>query len=68
MLEYPVEEAEGILQRNLDGAERNVKLVREDLDFLKDQITTLDVNMRRVYNWDVQEKRKKKAKEGESAE
>ena len=53
MLEYDLDEAEQLLQRNSDAAERNLAQVDVDLDYLRDQITTTEVNMARVYNWDV---------------
>ena len=53
MLEYSLSEAEMLLNRNLGSAQRSLKQVELDMDFLKDQITTTEVNMARVYNWDV---------------
>ncbi len=61
MLEYPVSEALALLRNNLSAAESSLKTVNSDLDIIKDQITTLEVAMARVYNWDVQERRKKNA-------
>ena len=34
--------------------------VQEDLSFTRDQIITAEVNISRIYNWDVRNKRKKK--------
>ena len=62
MLEYPIEEAATLLRSNLSTANKSLKTVDSDLDFIKDQITTLEVGMARVYNWDVQERRKKTSK------
>jgi hypothetical protein len=59
MLEYPIEEAMELLGANLSSAESILRQVLEDLDTLKDQTTTIEVGMARVYNWDVQERRKK---------
>ena len=59
MLEYPIKEAIDLLSANLGSAESILSQVLEDLDTLKDQITTIEVGMARVYNWDVQERRKK---------
>lgn len=61
MLEYSCEEAVELLTNNLETAKKNLQSLSEDLDFLKDQITTTEVNIARVFNWDVKEKRKKKA-------
>ena len=59
MLEYPIEEAIELLISNLSSAQTSLSEAMADLDTLKDQITTLEVGMARVYNWDVQERRKK---------
>lgn len=59
MLEYPIEEAIELLSANLGSAESILSQVLEDLDTLKDQTTTIEVGMARVYNWDVQDRRKK---------
>ena len=53
MLEYPIEEAEQLLTKNFETANKNLQQIDKDLDFLRDQITTTEVNMARVYNWDV---------------
>ena len=59
MLEYTTGEAMELLEKNLGAATKSLEQVCEDLDFCKDQITTIEVAMARVYNWDVQERRKK---------
>eukprot|EP00039_Didymoeca_costata_P026713 m.16466 g.16466 ORF g.16466 m.16466 type:complete len:176 (-) comp5708_c0_seq1:57-584(-) len=59
MLEYPVDEAHSLLQRNFTQAETNLKQIEIDMDFLRDQITTTEVNMARVYNHDVSARRAK---------
>lgn len=53
MLEYPLEEAKTLLSRNLSTSLINLKQIEEDLEFLRDQITTSEVNLARVYNWNV---------------
>lgn len=53
MLEYTLDEAEALLSKNLEAANRNLTQIDIDLDYLRDQITTTEVNMARVYNWDV---------------
>eukprot|EP00050_Salpingoeca_kvevrii_P010033 m.6174 g.6174 ORF g.6174 m.6174 type:complete len:142 (+) comp2588_c0_seq1:305-730(+) len=58
MLEYDIDEAEKLLSANHETAVKSIKTVNEDLDFLRDQITTMEVNMARIYNWDVKERRK----------
>jgi len=58
MLEYPIDEALALLRSNLAAAETSLKTVTSDLDLIKDQMTTLEVQMARVYNWDVQERKR----------
>ncbi|KAK2727844.1 prefoldin subunit 3-like [Artemia franciscana] len=53
MLEYTLEEAEELLKKNLEIAKNSNIQVDNDLDFLRDQLTITEVNMARVYNWDV---------------
>lgn len=53
MLEYPLDEARVLLKQNMDSACQNLKCLEHDQDFLRDQLTTTEVNMARVYNWDV---------------
>ncbi|PVU97925.1 hypothetical protein BB561_000179 [Smittium simulii] len=60
MLEYSLEEAEKLLQSKLVSANLSLKNVNEDLDFLRDQITTMEVNIARTYNWDVKQRRNAK--------
>ncbi|KAL5353995.1 peptide chain release factor 1 [Pseudogymnoascus australis] len=66
MLSYPVDEAEVLLNSKLSSAKTSLSNCEEDLDFLREQITTMEVATARVYNWDVTMKRKEKAEnEGE---
>jgi prefoldin subunit 5 len=60
MVEYTFEEAVALLSRNYEGATAQLRTIIEDLDFLKDQITTTEVNVARVYNHDVKLRRSKK--------
>lgn len=53
MLEYSLEQAEELLTKNHNQAKLTMEQTEKDLDFLKDQITTTEVNIARVYNWDV---------------
>jgi len=53
MLEYPLDEAEALLSKNLSAAKTNVEQLNTDLDFLRDQVTTTEVSMARVHNWRV---------------
>ena len=45
ILEYPVGEAEKLLRKNLETAQTSLQQVEEDLDFLKDQCTTIEVGI-----------------------
>ncbi|PHH87939.1 hypothetical protein CDD83_8216 [Cordyceps sp. RAO-2017] len=65
MLSYPIEEAETLLCSKLDTAKTTLSNCEEDLDFLREQITTMEVAIARVYNWEVVQKRKDKAAEEE---
>ncbi|KAI9188812.1 peptide chain release factor 1 [Blastocladiella emersonii ATCC 22665] len=58
MLEYPIAEAEELLATKLAQATTSLQQVDEDLEFLREQITTMEVNVARVYNWDVQQRKK----------
>ncbi|KAB8293028.1 hypothetical protein EYC80_007390 [Monilinia laxa] len=60
MLSYPIDEAEELLSKRLAVAKQNFSNCQEDLDFLREQITTMEVATARVYNWDVTMKRKEK--------
>ncbi|XP_014663389.1 PREDICTED: prefoldin subunit 3-like [Priapulus caudatus] len=53
MLEYSTGEAETLLAKNHQAANESLAQIEEDLDFIRDQYTTTEVNMARVYNWDV---------------
>ncbi|EOA89648.1 peptide chain release factor 1 [Exserohilum turcicum] len=60
MLAYPLPEAEELLQSKLSTAKHSLSTCEEDLDFLREQITTLEVAFARVYNWDVAQRRKER--------
>merc|ERR1712131_260466 len=53
MLEYDATEAQTLLTNNKENAVKSLEDVREQLAFLQDQMTTTEVSMARVYNWDV---------------
>ncbi|XP_048577276.1 prefoldin subunit 3 isoform X2 [Nematostella vectensis] len=61
MLEYSIDEAEELLQKNLKTAIKSLEELEDDLGFLRDQYTTTEVNMARVYNWDVRRRQALKA-------
>lgn len=57
MLEYNIPEAEELLQSKLDGAMSSVDQCKEDLEFLRENITTMEVNTARVINWQVEQRK-----------
>lgn len=64
MLAYPIPEATTLLETKLTAAQESLDNCEEDLDFLREQITTLEVATARVYNWDVAQRRKEKVEGG----
>ncbi|KAI3839376.1 hypothetical protein MKX03_032658 [Papaver bracteatum] len=51
VLEYTSEEASALLQENLDNANTSIEVLIADLQFLRDQVTIIQVTVTRVYNW-----------------
>lgn len=68
MLSYPVDEAKKLLTGKLMAAKESLGNCEEDLDFLRQQITTLEVNTARLYNYEVTLKRKEKEEAEKAAE
>merc|ERR1712029_523753 len=60
MLEYSLDDAEELLKKNKESAEKNIKQISFDLGFLRDQMTITEVTMARTYNWDVKKRKEKK--------
>ena len=60
MVEYPYAEAIDILELSLKNAKLRLDICDEDLDQLRDQIITVEVNMARVFNYDVKRRREDK--------
>ncbi|CAL9734449.1 prefoldin subunit 3 [Monosporozyma servazzii] len=58
MLEYPVPEAITLLQDKLADSQTSLDNCQEDLEFLRENITTMEVMCARLYNWDVEQRRK----------
>ncbi|KAJ1929198.1 hypothetical protein IWQ60_001367 [Tieghemiomyces parasiticus] len=56
MLEYTVEEAQTLLKEKLVTARTSQQHAAEDVEFLREQVTVMEVNTARVYNWDVKER------------
>ncbi|KAK7194405.1 prefoldin-like protein [Novymonas esmeraldas] len=63
MVEYTFDEATQLLERNLKSATENLATTQEDLAWLQEQQTILEVNTSRLYNYDVVERRRKGAEE-----
>jgi hypothetical protein len=63
MLSYPLPSAFSLLSLKLTAAQTSLVNLKEDLAWLRDQITVTEVNVARVYNWDV--KRRREKREGE---
>ncbi|GAB4842992.1 Prefoldin subunit 3 [Ancistrocladus abbreviatus] len=57
MLEYTCDEANALLQKNLENAKASLDVLVADLQFLRDQVTITQVTIARVYNWDVHQRR-----------
>jgi prefoldin subunit 5 len=50
MVEYSYDEAIALLENNFKIATKNLQNINDDIAFLKDQITTTEVNQARVHN------------------
>ncbi|WVQ76823.1 hypothetical protein IAR50_006497 [Cryptococcus sp. DSM 104548] len=59
MLMYPLQEAIELLSSKLSAAQRSLEETAEDLEWLREQITVMEVNFARVHNWDVKRRREK---------
>ncbi|CAM9543449.1 unnamed protein product [Phaeothamnion confervicola] len=53
MVEYTYEDAKAMLESNLATAKAKLESTVKDLDFLRNQSTTVEVNMARIFNFDV---------------
>jgi len=63
MLSYTIPEATSLLSGKLAAAQQALKNTIEDLEFLREQVTVMEVNTARVYNWDVKRRRLRREKE-----
>ena len=63
MVEFTLDEATAMLNKNYASASKNLETTLEDLAWLKDQVVILQVNISRVYNYDVIRRRAEKEKE-----
>ena len=62
MLSYPPSEARQLLSDKLDNATATLSNSKSDLLFLREQITTTEVNIARLYNHDVKLRRERRLK------
>lgn len=60
MVEYPIPEAEEMLSSRLKTAKDSLTTTQSNLEFLREQITTMEVNIARIYNWSVMKRRAEK--------
>lgn len=67
MVEYPIEEAKEVLESSLTKCRTNLEETKKELDLAKDRVTTTEVSIARVYNYDVEQRRKEKDKTQESS-
>ena len=45
MVAYPIDEAKSLLTQKLTSQENSMKVCQEDLEFLREQVTTMEVNI-----------------------
>ncbi|KAI0297981.1 prefoldin subunit, partial [Russula brevipes] len=60
MLSYKIPAAIQLLKSKLDAANTSLNNAIEDLEFIREQMTVMEVNTARVYNWDVKRRREKR--------
>ena len=65
MVEYNFADALQLLAKNLSNAQTKLAETEDDLDYLKEQSTTMEVNIARVYNIGVANKQAKDKAEAE---
>ena len=63
MLSYKIPAAITLLKSKLNVAQTSLDNTTEDLEFLREQLTIMEVNTARVYNWDVKRRRELRAAE-----
>ena len=63
MVEYSYDDALKLLAKNLASAEERLAEADSDIDYLKDQITTSEVNIARIYNSGLAIKQRKEKEE-----
>jgi len=66
MLSYKIPAAIELLKSKLEAATTSLNNAIEDLEFIREQMTVMEVNTARIYNWDVKRRREKREKEKSS--
>ena len=67
MLSYKIPAAIALLKSKLEVAETTLATVVEDLEYLREQNTIMEVNTARVYNWDVKKRRELREREAKTS-
>ena len=62
IVELTFNEALDMLGQNLNNAKNSLKQINEELEYIKDQKTTTEVNVARVYNQSIMENREAQLK------
>ncbi|EFJ53154.1 hypothetical protein VOLCADRAFT_78822 [Volvox carteri f. nagariensis] len=65
MLEYPLAEARALLEENEANCRANLKTNEESMALIQDSITTTEVSIARIYNYDLERRRKMKEEGGQ---
>lgn len=63
MLSYKIPAAIELLKSKLEAANTSLNNAIEDLEFIREQMTVMEVNTARIYNWDVKRRREKRENE-----
>ncbi|WOO82021.1 Prefoldin subunit 3 [Vanrija pseudolonga] len=63
MLMYPLAEASELLSGKLSSAKKSLADAVEDLEWIREQVTVMEVNFARVHNWDVKRRRDRREQE-----
>eukprot|EP00890_Picochlorum_soloecismus_P004807 jgi/Picsp_1/5327/NSC_02688-R1_prefoldin subunit 3 len=58
MVEYALEEAKSLLEQQLDGCKKQLEMLKDDYEYVKDQVTTTEVCLARIYNYSVETRRR----------
>ena len=58
MVEYTVEEARQLLTKNIGQVMKQITDCERNMEFIKEQMTIVEVGVSRVFNHDVQQRKK----------